>query len=151
MSIKSMTPSNLSSSPIGIVINAGFKPSFSASCALTFKGFAPMRSHLLTKARRGTWYRLSCRSTVIDWDCTPATEQSTRMAPSNTRRDLSTSIVKSTCPGVSMRLMLWFFHCTLVAPDWIVMPRSRSNSIESIAAPEPSLPLISCIACIFRQ
>ena len=43
--------------------------------------------------------------TVIDWLCTPATEHNTSTAPSRTRRLRSTSIVKSTCPGVSMMLM----------------------------------------------
>jgi hypothetical protein len=31
----------------------------------------------------------------------------------------------------------------VVAADWIVMPRSRSRSIESIVAPTPSLPFTS--------
>ena len=83
------------------------------------------------------------------------------MAPSRTRSERSTSIVKSTCPGVSMMLM-WYGPFTVepgtamtflafslgghwqnVAADWIVMPRSRSSSIESIFAPTPSLPFTS--------
>lgn len=62
-------------------------------------------------------------------------------APSKTLKDLSTSTVKSTCPGVSMMLIWWPFHLTWVAADWIVIPRSRSNSIESIVAPTLSFPL----------
>jgi hypothetical protein len=47
-------------------------------------------------------------------------------------------------PGVSMMLMkLVSFHSQCVAADWIVMPRSRSSSIESILAPTPSLPFTS--------
>ena len=86
------------------------------------------------------------------------------MAPSRTRSERSTSIVKSTWPGVSMMLMwccaligevgtgmtpLAFSlggHWQNVAADWIVMPRSRSSSIESILAPTPSFPLTSWIA-----
>jgi hypothetical protein len=36
----------------------------------------------------------------------------------------------------------------VVAADWMVMPCSRSSSIESILAPTPSLPLTSWIAWI---
>ena len=36
---------------------------------------------------------------------TPPTPQSTNTAPSKTRNDRSTSIVKSTCPGVSIMLI----------------------------------------------
>ncbi len=36
-------------------------------------------------------------------------------------------------------------HWQNVAADWIVMPRSRSSSIESILAPTPSLPRTSWI------
>src|SRR5439155_26547219 len=41
--------------------------------------------------------------TVSDCGCTPATPQNTTTAPSRTRRLRSTSIVKSTWPGVSIR------------------------------------------------
>ena len=58
-------------------------------------------------------------------------------APSRTLRDLSTSTVKSTCPGVSMMLILLPFHCAVVAAEVIVIPRSCSCSIQSIVA-EPS-------------
>ena len=45
------------------------------------------------------------RQTVSVCGSTPATASSTATAPSRTRRDRSTSTVKSTWPGVSMRLM----------------------------------------------
>ncbi len=62
----------------------------------------------------------------------------------------STSIVKSTCPGVSMMLM----RCSgndmsmprqkqVVAADVIVMPRSCSCAIQSIvAAPSCTSPIL---------
>ena len=71
----------------------------------TFHGSAPILSSLLINASLGTSYLLICRSTVIDWLCTPPTLQKTRMAPSRTRKALSTSIVKSTWPGVSIILI----------------------------------------------
>ena len=42
---------------------------------------------------------------VMDWDGTPATPQRISTAPSSTRRARSTSMVKSTWPGVSMMLI----------------------------------------------
>ncbi len=57
-------------------------------------------------------------------------------APSSTRRLRSTSIVKSTCPGVSMMLMRCSgrlpsipFQKQVVAAEVMVMPRSRSCSM----------------------
>jgi hypothetical protein len=46
----------------------------------------------------------ACRHTVSDCGSTPATPSNTVTAPSSTRKDRSTSIVKSTWPGVSMML-----------------------------------------------
>ncbi len=97
---------------------------------------------------RGTLYRFIWRSTVIDWLWTPATAQRTSTAPSSTRSDRSTSMVKSTCPGVSMMLMWWSFQLQWVAALVIVMPRSFSSSMESMVAPTPSLPRTSCILWI---
>ena len=82
----------------------------------------------------------------MDWLCTPATEHSTRMAPSSTFRARSTSMVKSTWPGVSMMLTWWSFHMVKVAALWMVIPRSRSSSMESMVAPTPSLPRTSWMA-----
>ena len=71
-------------------------------------------------------------------------------APSSTRIDRSTSIVKSTWPGVSMMLIRcsgWLlsipFQKQVVAADVIVMPRSRSCSIQSITvAPSWTSPIL---------
>ena len=52
-------------------------------------------------------------------------------------------MVKSTCPGVSMMLTSWSNHWQNVAAEAMVMPRSFSNSIESMVAPTPSLPFTS--------
>jgi hypothetical protein len=51
---RSITPSSLSSRPIGICIMTALCLSFSRSCSVTRAGLAPERSHLLTKAMRGT-------------------------------------------------------------------------------------------------
>ncbi len=83
---------------------------------------------------RGTRYLSAWRHTVSDWGSTPATESNTAIAPSRTRNDRSTSIVKSTWPGVSMMLTRWSRHDAVVAAEVIVMPRSCSCSIQSITA-----------------
>ena len=71
-------------------------------------------------------------------------------APSSTRIERSTSIVKSTWPGVSMMLMRCSgklssmpFQKQVVAAEVIVMPRSCSCSIQSIvAAPSCTSPIL---------
>ena len=62
-----------------------------------------MRSILFTKMSLGTLYFSDWRQTCSDWGWTPPTAQKTATAPSSTRRERSTSAVKSTWPGVSMR------------------------------------------------
>ena len=83
---------------------------------------------------RGTLYLLAWRQTVSVWGSTPATASNTATAPSSTRRERSTSTVKSTWPGVSMMLIWWSFQKQVVAAEVIVMPRSCSCSIQSIVA-----------------
>ena len=56
----------------------------------------------------------------------------TATAPSSTRRERSTSTVKSTCPGVSMMLIWVFFQKQVTAAEVMVMPRSFSCSIQSV-------------------
>ena len=102
-----------------------------------------MRSSLLTKHIRGTWYLSACRQTFSVCGSTPATPSYTATAPSSTRRDRSTSTVKSTWPGVSMIWTTWPFHSHFVAAEVIVIPRSCSCSIQSMtAAPSWTSPIL---------
>ncbi len=87
------------------------------------------------KQIRGTSYLLACRHTVSVWGSTPATASKTATAPSSTRRDRSTSTVKSTCPGVSMMLINVSCQMQVVAAEVMVMPRSCSWTIQSMVAP----------------
>ena len=96
ISIKSTTPSNWSSAPIGICIGTGFEPNFSLISDTHISKFAPILSILLKKASLGTLYLSACLHTVSDCGCTPSTAENTATAPSSTLRDLSTSTVKST-------------------------------------------------------
>jgi hypothetical protein len=79
---------------------------------------------------------------------------SSAIAPSSTASERSTSMVKSTWPGVSMMLKRCFgvsasvpvevrSQKVVVAADVIVMPRSCSCSIQSIvAAPSWTSPIL---------
>ncbi len=95
------------------------------------------------KAMRGTLYVEAWRHTVSDCGCTPATASKTATAPSRTRRERSTSEVKSTWPGVSMIWMVWSFQKHVVAADVMVTPRSCSWAIQSmVAAPSWTSPIL---------
>ena len=91
----------------GIWMTTGWALRRSRICWTQRSGSAPTRSHLLMKAMRGTRYLSAWRHTVSDCGSTPPTAQKTATAPSSTRRLRSTSMVKSTWPGVSMMLMRW--------------------------------------------
>ena len=148
--IKSTTPLKSSSAPMLYWIGTTFAWSLSLIWSITFSKFAPARSILLTKTILGTSYLLACLQTVSDWGSTPDVPQKTTTAPSRTLKDLSTSIVKSTCPGVSIIFILcWGYCCSIplqkhvVAADVIVIPLSCSCSIQSItAAPSWTSPIL---------
>ena len=134
MSTRSTTPVKSPSAPIGSWMTATLAPRRSLIESTAAKKSAPMRSILLTKQMRGTPYLLAWRHTVSVWGSTPATASNTATAPSSTRSDRSTSTVKSTWPGVSMMLIRWSCQMQVVAAEVMVMPRSCSWSIQSIAA-----------------
>ena len=77
-------------------------------CALEIGPFA---IHLVDEDDpRDTSYRSACRQTVSLCASTPSRALKTTTAPSSTRRQRSTSAVKSTWPGVSSRLMMTSFQ-----------------------------------------
>ena len=145
-------PLKSSSAPMGIWMGMGraFRRVFIIST--TRKKSAPGRSILFTKAMRGTPYLSAWRHTVSDWGSTPPTAQNTAQAPSSTRRERSTSAVKSTWPGVSMMLMrcsmpfswpVWAVQAAVMAAEVMVMPRSCSCTIQSVvAAPSCTSPIL---------
>ena len=134
---------NSASAPIGSCTGTGWAPRRSIIVCTESSKLAPMRSILLMKAMRGTRYLSAWRQTVSDCGSTPATESKTATAPSRTRRERSTSTVKSTCPGVSRMLMRWSRQNAVVAAEVMVMPRSCSCSIQSMtAAPSWTSPIL---------
>ncbi len=65
------------------------------------------------------------------------------MAPSRTRSERSTSMVKSTWPGVSMMLIRQSRQKEVVAADVMVIPRSCSCTIQSmVAVPSCTSPIL---------
>ena len=129
--------------PTCICKTRGFAPSLSLIISTQLKKSAPVLSSLFTKQILGTLYLSACLHTVSDWGSTPATPSNTATAPSKTFNDLSTSIVKSTWPGVSIILILWSFQKQVVAAEVMVIPLSCSCSIQSIvAAPSWTSPIL---------
>src|SRR6266513_2849602 len=108
-----------------------------------------MRSILFTKQMRGTPYLSARRQTVSDCGSTPATESNTAIAPSSTRSERSTSIVKSTWPGVSMMLIRWSFHAQVVAAGVIKDPLGgrRFPGIDVRHDADVAIPLERGCAC----
>src|SRR5699024_8319648 len=129
---RSTTPSNSPSWPIGSCTTSGRTPRRSRMVCTECSKSAPTLSILLTKQIRGTSYLSACRQTCSDWGSTPSLPSKTATAPSSTRRLRSTSTVKSTCPGVSTRLIWLSPQKVVVAAEVIVMPRFCSSSIQSI-------------------
>ena len=145
--IKSTTPLKSSSAPIGTCNGTGRAPSMSLIMPTTLKKSAPERSILLMNPMRGTLYLSARPQLVSDCGSTPDTAQNNATAPSNTRKERSTSTVKSTWPGVSMMLIRycssWNFQKHVVAAEVIVIPRSCSCSIQSmVAAPSCTSPIL---------
>ena len=129
---RSTTPVNPSSRPIGNCTTSGAGCSRRRIESTAASRSAPARSSLLTNAMRGTPCRSACRHTASLCGSTPATASNTATAPSRTRSERSTSPEKSTCPGVSMRLIRWPFQPQLTAAAKMVIPRSRSWESKSV-------------------
>jgi len=68
----------------------------------------------------------SSRQRVRVWPWTPSVPLTTKMAKSSTWRARSISAEKSTCPGVSSRVIPQSFQVSRACLEKMVMPRSRS-------------------------
>ena len=129
-----MRPSKELSAPIGICNTIGLAMSLLRMLSTVISKSAPTLSILFTKQIQGKLYFRPCLQTVSLWACTPSLASNTATALSRTRNDLSTSAVKSMCPGVSIRLISKLFHGNFVAADVMVIPLFCSSSIKSITA-----------------
>src|SRR5919204_1766196 len=90
------------------------------------------RSTLLTTRITGRWFSSALRSTKRVWGSGPSDASTSSSTPSTIVSPRSTSPPKSACPGVSTMLSLTSPYWTAVFLARIVMPFSRSRSIESI-------------------
>ena len=120
------------SAPIGYWIGVALTPKRLIIELTEYSKSAPVLSILLIKTILGTLYFVACLQTVSVCGSTPFWPSNTATAPSKTRNERSTSTVKSTCPGVSIRFNSWSFQRAYVAADVIVIPRSFSWTIQSI-------------------
>ena len=143
MSTTSTTPWWSRESPIGTCVAAAFRCSFARSASITESGSAPSRSSLLMKAIRGTVVALHLaingdRLRLHAGDAAQhedgAIEHAQRALHLNREVDVAGRV--DDVDLVSPQLQY-------VAADWMVMPFSRSRSMESILAPTPSLPRTS--------
>ena len=119
-----MTPEKSAPEPTGMVTGTALAPRRVRMACTVLSKSAPGRSILFTKASLGTPNCSDWRQTVSDWGSTPA----------RTLRQRSTSMVKSTWPGVSIMLMTLSFQWQVVQAEVMVMPRSCSSGIKSIVA-----------------
>jgi len=95
----------------------------------------------ITDARHAVAGGLAPHRLALRLDAGDAVEDTD--SASRTRSERSTSMVKSTWPGVSMMLIWWSCQKHVVAAEVMVMPRSCSCSIQSIvAAPSCTSPIL---------
>ena len=146
ISIRSTMPLNFSSAPIGMRIGkVGLQPIDHHLAHVEEVGADAV--HLVDECESRHLVLVGLAPDRLGLRLNAATAQNTATAPSSTRMERSTSIVKSTWPGVSMMLMRCSlalpFQKQLVAAEVIVMPRSCSCSIQSIvAAPSCTSPIL---------
>ncbi len=114
---------------------SGLSPSRSPISAAAPSGSAAGRSILLTTGMISRLLSIARCALATVCASTPCAASTTSSAPSQAASERETSYVKSTCPGVSMRFRWyvspWWSQSTRTACALIVIPRSRSMSMES--------------------
>src|SRR6266545_5258777 len=98
------------------------------------------RSTLFTTRITGRWASSALRRTKRVWGRGPSDASTRSSTPSTIVSPRSTSPPKSACPGVSMMLSLVSPYRTAVFLARIVIPFSRSRSIESMTRSATSCP-----------
>ncbi len=104
----------------------------SKTSSSTSRGRASGRSILLMQTMTGNWSSSAFLSTKRVWGMGPSKASTTRITPLTILSTRSTSPPKSACPGVSIMLILTPLYMTAVFLERMVMPRSRSISLESM-------------------
>ena len=132
---RSTTPTKFASAPIGSCRGPGFGAQTVANHLDTAEEIGADAVHLVDEAdaRHAVLVGLAPDRLGLRLDPGDAVEHGDR-AVEHAQAERSTSMVKSTWPGVSMMLMRWSFQKQVVAADVMVMPRSCSCSIQSMVA-----------------
>ena len=141
---RSTTAFNISSTPSPVFpearrMSSCLQPMRSTISSSTSSGIALGMSILLIT---GIISRL-CSMAIYRFEmvcaCTPCVASTTSSAPSQAAMLRDTSYEKSTCPGVSIRLRIYFWpsssYSICMAWLFMVMPRSRSKSMLSSICP----------------
>ncbi len=129
--IRSTTPWKFSSRQCSVESEQELAPRRSLDLPDNAQEVCASTVHFVNENHTRNWYLSAWRQTVSDWGSTPDEPQNTTTAPSSTRRERSTSIVKSTCPGGvdDIDTVIWElrFHTTperRLLAEVIVIPRS---------------------------
>ena len=104
----------------------------SSTSSTTSLGLASGRSILLIHTMTGSFSSSAFRSTNLVWGIAPSKASTTRITPFTIFRTRSTSPPKSAWPGVSIMLIFVFLYMTAVFLERMVIPLSRSISLESM-------------------
>ena len=142
--MRSTTALSISSTPSPVLPDAlmmslGSQPMRSTISSSTSSGMAlGMSILLMTGIISRLWSMAMYRFDMV-CACTPCVASTTSRAPSHAAMLLDTSYEKSTWPGVSMRLSMYFCPSSIYSiwMAWLlmVMPRSRSRSMSSSICP----------------
>ncbi len=130
---------------------SGRPPSSSHTSAAAPSGLAEGRSILLTTGTISSSFSIARYALASVCASIPCAASTTSSAPSQACRLRETSYVKSTCPGVSIRLSSCPFQWTRTACALIVIPRSRSRSIESSSWSRMSRSATVSVSCRIRS
>ncbi len=120
---------------------SGVSPISSETSRAAPSGFADGRSILFTTGTISRLFSIARYAFATVCASIPCAASTTSSAPSHAWSDRETSYVKSTCPGVSIRFSWCPFQSTRTAWALIVIPRSRSRSIESSSCSRISRPV----------
>lgn len=130
--MRSITPLNASSAPMGMNRGVAFLPMILRTLSIALAKSARSRSILLMNRSRGRPYSSAASQTFSVWNSTPPTASMTTRAASATRRQLRVSMAKLASPGVSSRLIRCLSQSTKAAEALMEMQRFCSSGSQSM-------------------
>jgi len=111
--MRSITAARISSTPIPVlpdarIISSRLQPNSSTISSSTSSGMALAISHLLIMGIISRSCSIAIYRLEMVCACTPCDASTISSAPSQAAMERDTSYEKSTCPGVSIRLRIYF-------------------------------------------